>query len=221
VEKMFVLLGDIISSRKIDDEISFQKRLESACRIINGKFKEDIRAGFKIIKGIDEIGGVLKSPLKFYRVIDTLFKELYPYKMRMALVYDYIDVALDTGDVSRMDGPSFHRASMMIEEIKKSRIMFNMYVGNELMDSLIEGQVNLLLLFKSQWSQNEHRIIKEYERIRNQRKVAGLLGISQQAVSKVITKSYWKEINLIEGRLEKVIESYWQNLGRGVVRNES
>jgi len=63
MEKMFVLLGDIVSSRKIDDEISFQRRLESACRIINGKFREDIHADFKIIKGIDEIGGVLRSPL--------------------------------------------------------------------------------------------------------------------------------------------------------------
>jgi len=103
----------------------------------------------------------------------------------------------------------------MMEKIKKSRLMFSMYVGNELMDSLIEGQINLLLLLKSQWTENERRIIKEYEKSLNQRKVAGLLGISQQAVSKVITKSYWKEISLIEGELEKAVKSYWRDVSGG------
>jgi len=212
MKKMFVFLGDIVSSRKIDNEINFQKRLEEACSLVNEKYREDIHADFKIIKGIDEVGGVLRSPVNFYGVMDTLLMKLYPYKMRMALVYDYIDVALETGDVSRMDGPSFHRASTMIEDLKKTKLLFRLSVKDRLLDTLIEGQVNLILLLKSHWSDNEYRIIKEYEEFGNQRKVAEALGISQQAVSKNITRSYWKEIRSIEEKLNEAIKSYWRDL---------
>jgi len=208
MRKMFVFLGDIVASKKITREKSFQKRLESACRLVNERFREEIHSDFKIIKGIDEIGGVLKSPYSLYMMIDTLLKEIHPYRMRMVLVFDYIDVGLETGDVSRMDGPSFHRASMMIEELKKTRLMFRMSVKDELLDSLIEGQINLILLLKSQWSEKKHRIIEEYEKSLNQRKVAKILKVTQQAVSKSITSSHWKEIKLIEERLNEAIKSY-------------
>lgn len=215
MKKLFVFLGDIVSSRKINNEAGFQRHLEEICALLNRTHRSEIHADFKIVKGIDEIGAVLRCPSRLYEIIDTLLKELHPYRMRMVLVYDCIDVGVETGDVSRMDGRAFHRASLMMEELKKSRLLFRLSFGNDLLDAMIESQVNLILLLKSHWSETERRVIREYEKTGNQYKVAEVLGISQQAVSKNITKSYWKEIRLIEEKLNEVIESYVRGLCGG------
>ncbi len=215
IDKFFVFLGDIVSSRKISNEVAFQRHLEEICGLLNRTHRNEIHADFKILKGIDEIGAVLRCASRFYEITDRLLKELYPHRMRTVLVYDCIDGGVETGDVSKMDGRAFHRASLMMEELRKSRLLFRLSFGNDLLDAMIEGQVNLILLLKSHWSQTERKVIREYEKTRNQYRVAEVLGISQQAVSKNITKSYWKEIRQIEDKLNAVIESYVRGLCGG------
>lgn len=210
--RYFVLLGDVVSSRTIEDENAFQHRLEMACDRINERFRQEILAALKIIKGIDEVGVVLKRIDNFYALLSDLVMQIFPQRMRFALVYDYIDVALESGDVSRMDGPSFHKASTTIEKIKRSRLSFGMAVYDDVLDAAIESQINLILLLKSQWTEKECRVIKEYERVGNQNVVAANLGVSQQAVSKVLRQSYWKEIKVLEEKLNYVIASYSQRL---------
>ncbi|MDZ4170943.1 MAG: SatD family protein, partial [Methanobacteriaceae archaeon] len=58
-KKMYVLLGDVISSRKIKNRTSFQKNLENTYNKLNKKYEKDLFAEFKILKGLDEIGCVL------------------------------------------------------------------------------------------------------------------------------------------------------------------
>jgi predicted transcriptional regulator len=50
-------------------------------------------------------------------------------------------------------------------------------------------------------------IINEYRKIGNQNMVAKALGITQQAVSKVLNRSMWKEISGIEEDLNNVLNN--------------
>jgi predicted DNA-binding protein YlxM (UPF0122 family) len=209
-QKLYVLLGDVISSRQIAEREKFQKKLGETCQYINATYTGDIYASFKILKGIDEIGGVLSTMSKSYEIINILLERMYPHLIRFILVFDYIDTALETMDIAKMDGPAFHKASDLMHTLKKSKLMFDMSVGDKVIDTTISGQINLILLFKRNWSAKQHQIVGEYERTKTQYEVAKNLGITQQAVSKTLNRSMWKELKSIEENLNYILSEYTQ-----------
>ena len=214
-QKFYVILGDVIQSRQIDGREHFQKTLEDACKNINTMYAESIYADFKILKGIDEIGGVLSSVSNIYKIITRILEDIYPNTIRLALVFDYIDTSLETRNVTKMDGPAFHKASEMIRELKISKLMFDMSVEDKMIDIAITGQINLIFLLKKNWSATQHNIVREYEKIKKQSEVADKLGITQQAVSKNLKHSMWKEIRTVEEKINFLLQSYPQNNANG------
>ena len=208
-------MGDVVSSRKITDgeRGEFQDRLEETCKGINSSYKSDISAYFKILKGIDEIGGVLSDISRTYEIITKILEGLYPNLMRFVLVLDYIDTALYTKDIAKMDGPAFHKASDMMNSLKRSKLMFDMSVGDVVIDRAISGQINLILLIKKTRTKNQHQVVLEYERTKNQHEIAKNLEITQQAVSKTLRRSMWGEISGIEEKLNGTLREYSKRQG--------
>lgn len=213
-KKLYVMSGDVVSSRRIKNKELFQKRLEKICDYVNRDYSANLYAEFKILKGIDEIEGVLLNISKMYEIISLILEQLYPYSMRFAFVFDSIDTAIETRDASRMDGPAFHKVSDILKNLKESKLIFAMSTGNDITDSLISGQINSILLLKKKWSANQYLIARKYKETNNQYEVAKELGITQQAVSKALTRSMWKEIRYIEEGLNKVLESIDETTGR-------
>jgi len=203
----YVMFGDLVASSQVEDRESFQKMLDAVCQEMNRRLSGYFEAEFKIIKGIDEIGAVLTDVSKVFEVVSTFFEELHPDRMRFVVVRGVIDTAFESRDVSKMDGPAFHRAAFLMERLKRTRLLFDMSTGGEIIDSLISGQINLLLMARGGWSATQRRIIREYEKTGIQSKVAENLGITQQAVSRALRRSNWKEIHGIEERLRQVFWS--------------
>ncbi len=202
----YVLLGDIVSSKQIKDRARFQKKLIKACEDINQAHEMEIIAPMKIIKGSDEIGCLLGNLAPLYKIIDTLSKDLYPVKIRFVLVYGKIDAGVSTEDISQMDGPAFHQASQLMNDLKKEKLIFKMTTSNKILDTLISNNINLMDLLKNRWSHTKVEIINAYERWGDQHKVAGELGISQQAVSYHLKSSNWKEIKKMEKDLKSALQ---------------
>lgn len=214
-QKLSVLLGDAISSRRINEREKFQEKIEKTCEEINVTYGENIYAQFKILKGIDEVGGVLSTISNSYQIIVTFQEQLYPHLMRFGLALDYVDTALDTKDVAKMDGPAFHRASNIMDELKESKSMFGMSVGDDIIDIAITNQVNLIQLLRNNWSARQRQIIKEYEKLNNQYKVAEKLGTSQQNISAAIKRAMWKEIKNVEKDVNDILYKYAQRINKG------
>jgi len=211
-QKLYVMLGDVIASRGIKDREKFREKLEKACLDINRNFAGDIYADFKILKGIDEIEGVLMNIASAYKIMDTMLEELYPHSMRFVIVFDQIDTALESREVSRMDGPAFHKASDTIKGLKGSRLMFRLSTGDEILDKAVAGEINLIFFLKNGWSSRQRRILREYMNTGKQDMVAKSLNITQQAISKAIKRSMWKEISGIEDDLNHVLQNHPENL---------
>ncbi len=192
VRKLVVVLGDVVSSRSITNRVAFNEKLKETSHEVNISY-QNIYADFKMLKGLDEFGCVVTTITDSYNLISTIFEHLYPNFARLALVYDYIDTGLDTRDVSMMDGPAFHKASNMLLSLKRSKLLFDMAVQDEVLDSAIAGVINLILLTKKNWSTRQFQIAKEYKKGKPQSKIAEEFGISQQAVSKALSRSMWGE----------------------------
>lgn len=211
-QKLFVLLGDVVSSRQIVDRDRFQSRLAELCSSINAEFADDIYAPFKGLKGLDEIGGVLKCVSNAFRIIILISETLYPCKMRCSLVYGFVDTALDSFDVAKMDGPAFHRASEAIIELKETELLTRIAIEDEIFDKILEGEINLIQLFKESRSPKQRKIIKDYELIKNQIKVSERLAVSQQYVSMTLKRTRWKMLNDLEEELNWSLHGYQKRI---------
>jgi hypothetical protein len=213
-QKLFVLLGDVVSSRQIVDRDRFQSRMAELCSRINAEYANDIYAPFKGLKGLDEIGGVLKDISNAFNIIILISETLYPCKMRCSLVYDFIDTALVSGDVAKMDGPAFHRASTAILELKETELLARIAVEDEVLDRILEGEINLMLLFREARTAKQRKIIKEYELVKNQIKVSEKLGLSQQYVSMTLKRTLWKMLKDLEEELNRSLQIYQKRIER-------
>jgi hypothetical protein len=93
--------------------------------------------------------------------------------------------------------------------------MFGMSVGDDIIDIAITNQVNLIQLLRNNWSARQRQIIKEYEKLNNQYKVAEKLGTSQQNISAAIKRAMWKEIKNVEKDVNDILYKYAQRINKG------
>ena len=163
-ENLYVLLGDVISSRKLENREDFQNKLIDGCNIVNEKYQNDIYSSMDILKGSDEIGLVLKNISNFYDIIKDISNTIGPNLMRFVLVKDIIDTGLNQREISRMDGPAFHEASNLMYKLKDEKLIFKMATGDLIFDKLVNNNINLIYLIEKKWSSKKIKIINEYEK---------------------------------------------------------
>jgi SatD family (SatD) len=208
MQELYVILGDVISSKTLKNRAQFQEKLIQACEHINKTYNKDLYAKFDIIKGTDEIGAVLKEITHLYQIITEISGIIGLNRMRFVLIKGEIDIGLNLHEISRMDGPAFHQAASMMQELKKEKLIFKMSTADYIFDTLVTNTINLIHLLKKNWSTKKWEIISEYEKFRDQKTVASKFNIKQQDVSYHLNSSHFKEIKKIETDLKKVIKSY-------------
>lgn len=203
----YVLLGDVVSSREIDDRVEFGTRLRRACRTVAEQYENAFDAPLKPLKGIDEIGGVLNTVEPLYDVLDTLRAVLHPHELRVAIAKGVVDVGLDSDDVSQMDGPAFHRADELLSELERGPLRVAFDFQTESLDTAVADEVNLLFASKRRWTDREREVVESYLKTGSQTETADALGISQAAVSQALSRASWPTIREIETRLRTSLQT--------------
>lgn len=206
----FVLLGDVVDSRSISNRDTFRRHLVRGCDRVNDQYEGDIFGELEILKGIDEIGCVLVSVTNLYDIAKELLNAIYPHQIRIAVVHGEIDVGVRTGSISQMDGPAFHQADELLNNIEQSGRLFDLRTGRMGFDLAVADQINHLLMMRQRWTNHQHDVVSKYEKIGTQNEVSEELGISQQAVSKVLRRASWPMIQHLEERLDRVLQEYDQ-----------
>jgi predicted XRE-type DNA-binding protein len=140
--------------------------------------------------------------------------------MRFVLARGEVDTAIDGGDIARMDGPVFHRAAEMMMELKGAKLMFAMSVGDEAMDDALSVGVNMLLLSKARLTERQWGAVTEYERTGSQAEAAEVLGVSQQAISHALVSSDYRQVRLVEKRLNRAFGDYARRVAEAEGRDE-
>ena len=207
----FVLLGDVVLSRNIANREEFQLRLQSACEKAFRQYPATFYTKIKLLKGTDEIGAVLNSRQDVFSIINLILDEVHPYQIRFSLVRDIIDVGEESDDVASMDGPAFHRASVVINQLKQNGLLFNIATGETVTDMSITNQVSMLLLLRQRWSVKHYKIVMEYRNGKSQQAIANNLNFSQQEVSRLLRQINWKQYRI----MEDLIYAQFKLLGNG------
>ena len=205
---MIVLLGDVENSRRVADRRALAAGLDRACGRLNEEFVDELRAAVSILKGIDEVGAALTSFRHAYDMISIVSAELRPERMRFVLAAGEADTGAESQEFARMDGPVFHLAAGMMEELKSSKLLFAMSVGDPLLDEAVAGAVNMLLLARAALTEKQWDVVNAYERHGSQAAAASALGVSQQAVSHVLVGTDYRQFRHVETSLRQVMEKY-------------
>lgn len=202
----YVVLGDVVQSRDIDARSEFQNQLEGGCRRVNEQFERGIAAEFELLKGTDELGGALHTPVDVYDIVRTFTEEIRPHRIRWAVAFGEVDVGWASRDISKMDGPAFHRSDELLNTVEQEKLLFDMETNAERLDTSISDEINLLLLRRQEWTERQREMIEAYRECGTQQNVAKSLGVTQQAVSKALNKAAWPMIESIEERLRDTLE---------------
>lgn len=203
-----VVLGDVVGSREIADRPSFQDQLTAAIDQINERHADALAADFAILKGVDEIGGVLESVRPIAAVQRTLARAVHPEQIRIAAVVGRIDVNPDGTRISMMDGTALSEADETLSTLESETLTFSLEGEHPEFDRLISDEINLLDMIRADWSERQLEVITEYERLGTQKAVADSLGVSPQAISKSLRTARAKRVLAIEERLEATLQSY-------------
>ena len=213
--KRFVMLGDVRKSRNIQERGGFQDKLVQACNEVNEKYSADIEGNFEIYKGLDEVGGVLKNLSNCYRILLLFNERLFPEKIRFSMVFGDITQTENGKDVRRMDGSAFLVAAYNIAVLKKTRRLVRFQVADTMTDSLIDGEINLLLWRRNSWTSHTRNVINDFVILKSEKEVAKKYEVTSQAISDVLTRVKWKDMVKIEHDLNAALSEYSEHVING------
>lgn len=205
--KYCVVLGDVVDSAAIEDRVEFQQLLEATNEQVTETFEPFIHAPFAVIKGVDEIGGVLTSIRPIVQIQKVFARELHPVQLRLAVVVGEIDVNIDSREIAKMDGAAFARADQILTAMEKEKTTFRMQSGRPVVDSLISDEINVLDIVRSGWTRRQMDIVMKLDELGSQTEVARFYDVTPQAVSNALMDSNGKVLLLIEDRLDAAVGS--------------
>lgn len=200
-QKLYVLMGDVVDSQKVGDRSGFQHTLRDGVSRLNEAYAESIHTDLRIIKGIDEIGGVLEDPSDAYDIVKGLSETVYPHEITTVVVYGIIDVGIEYGNVAAMDGPAFASADQLIGANKRRGFLFDMAVDVVPVHGLLPDMVNLLLFFRRTWTDRQRELVPAFEARDTQKEVAAALDVSEGLVSQQLSRARAKQVIEMESRV--------------------
>jgi len=112
----FAVIGDIISSRKIENRKQFQKHLSGILDEINHSYFEDIASEFVITLG-DEFQGLLKRADRLLEITDKIKFQLEPVEVRFGIGIGRMETDIIRETSVGADGPAYWCARKAIQII--------------------------------------------------------------------------------------------------------
>lgn len=182
-----VVVADVVGSRDVEDRQALGRRLRGALARVNDRNADELVAEFAVLKGVDEFAGVLTTPASLVAAVTDLQSALHPVSARYAAVEGAIDVGVDAGDVRRMDGPAFHRADELLGDLRDGR--FDLELNGNRLSGAVTAGLDVVLARREDWTERQVEVVESYRRHGTQRATADALGVSQQAVSRVLSQA--------------------------------
>lgn len=189
------VIGDIVKSKEIKDRPGAQDRLRKILEHINREFDNLIASNFMITLG-DEFQGLLKTPEKLLEIIERIKMKMYPVRIRFGIGIGDINTGIQRNLPFGADGPAYHNARQMVEEIKnneKSKLRSDADImirsQNDSIDRLVNVSLALCSFIEKKWTDKQREVILNYLSVDSQTKTAKMLGVFQSTVQRALSTS--------------------------------
>jgi hypothetical protein len=164
----FALIGDIISSKSLEERTRIQEKLENHLNILNEKYEGVMKKNLAITLG-DEFQALFQKGDFLLEIIHKIELEMYPTKLRFGIGIGKIE--FDHGCLDspyKSDGEVWWNARKAIDEVKiknsknKQEYYSNIYVisENEQINNRVNTILDLCYSIKINWTEKQISLIK-------------------------------------------------------------
>lgn len=216
----YAIIGDIVHSKAINSKLrnDVQNKLKQILEGINQRYSEDIAAKFIVTIG-DEFQGLLHHPSQLLKIIDEIQFKMYPVRMRFGVGFGDIDTEINREMALGADGPAYHNARSVIEQIKaseKGKLSGNANIlfksgreEHQMLLKLMNSSLQLCSFIEGKWTDKQRILIeKMIFSGMNQSTAAQELGIAQSSVQRRLKSAgyydYYNARELIAQMLDKI-----------------
>ncbi|RLA51969.1 MAG: hypothetical protein DRR42_08810 [Gammaproteobacteria bacterium] len=203
------LIGDIRSSRDLDDRGKVQRSLQECLTDLNKQYNDVLISPLTITLG-DEFQALLGCAEEIWKIIFKIECQMYPTRIRFGIGIGNISTDINTKSAIGMDGPAFYSARHAMQEIKKSEDCYKIK-GLEKDEELTNNMLTLISDNKIKWEENRIKIFHDLLEHKKVNAIALNIGISQTAVYKNISDGSLKVIGKI---MQAFSEKINQQIGR-------
>lgn len=192
------LIGDLVSSRNIQNRQQIQKQLLQLMDEINQRYKEVIISPFTVTTG-DEFQALLKVDAKIFQLIDDISLSFLPYVIRFGVGSGQMLTDINLQQSIGSDGPAFWNARKAINLIHQKNDYGATQIAFCLGDEEASKQLNALTaaceFIKSRWTDNQTEILKTlltmnlYQEEFENKMIAHIMKISPSAFNKRLKAS--------------------------------
>lgn len=195
----------------VEDRKAVRTSLDEGIARANEALREQLVAPFSVLRGVEEIGGVLTGPERSYRALQEITEAVLPFGMRFAVVYGQIDIGLATESVSRMDGPAFREADRLLAELSTDEraVAFADPDVEPWTRTLLADQIQLLYILKRAWTAHQAELVRAYRREESMQAIADERDVSVQTVSQTLARANAKLVMSVESNLEAALSAVW------------
>lgn len=203
------LIGDIRSSRDLDNRGKVQRRLQECLTNLNRQYNDVLISPLTITLG-DEFQALLRSAEEIWKIIFKIEYQMHPTRIRFGIGIGDISTNINTESAIGMDGPAFYSARHAMQEMKKSEDCYKIK-GLEADEELTNNMLTLISDNKKKWEGNRLKIFHDVLEYKKVNTIAHNIGISQAAVYKNISDGSLKVIR-------KIMQAFSEKINRQIGR---
>jgi len=216
----YAIIGDLVASRHYENRYELQEKLKNILNDINREYSDEIGANFLITLG-DEFQGLLIQPLHLLPIVDKIRFSMYPVKIRMGIGIGDINTQIDRTQAIGADGPAYHHARKMIEEIRKNEISQQSRLQDikiastqqEVYLDLINCNLDLCSCLENSWTEKQFDTISLilYKQI-SQKEASKMIGISASSIQRRLTSAHYYDYKFARELIGKTLIEGWKDI---------
>ena len=203
-----------MKSRRDHQRPALAQKIEHALRSANERFAADWIASLETTRGLDKDSSVLRTPTHAFDVVMAVNLHVWPARFRFALARGSVDVGSRGDPASDFDGPAFHRAADSLDRARTERkpLAIDIRGGDKSIVHLAEATAQLHHAIVADWTPRACEVVRlarkstEHSQGLTQQDIAAKLGITQPAVSKMLTQAHHAELLASEAQLRDALE---------------
>jgi hypothetical protein len=201
--KNIVLIGDIVSSKKIPNRQDIQDKIKRVLMELNRENRH-LLSPYTLTLG-DEFQGVLSRADYLFCDIISILTYVYPIKIRFSIGIGDIQTPINPNQAIGMDGPAFHSARSGIIKLKETSWLFTIVNPYDANQRMVEQSLFLISSMFSKWKQNRFQIMQRLCRDSSVKQIAQNLNITDKAIYKNIDDGGLKIIRELFSEIEGII----------------
>lgn len=187
----FALIGDLVSSREMEDRARIQVALAGAVEEANRDLGEAFAAPLKITAG-DEVQVLLEDPAPVLDLMVRMADALHPVRLAWGLGRGALSTEL-TEDVAMADGPCLHRARDAVDRAGADDAWLRAEGIPEPVASALQALVNLMHAVRAEWTDTRRAYVRA-ARTHTQTEVAERFGVNDSTVSRALARAHFRRI---------------------------